>query len=86
MDYIFVSPGHRKEQEYIYYDKNREMRSIPIIELNEVSLLKENVDIYLTVVAHNEEVFRFLVKNGYNNIVNIQSVEIYENQFFEEYF
>ncbi len=86
VDYIFVSPGHRKEQEYLYYDKSGDIRSIPIIELNEVDLQKENIDIYLTVVAHNEDVYKSIVRNGYKNIVNIQSIENYEDKFFEEYF
>ncbi|MFJ7669480.1 FkbM family methyltransferase [Lysinibacillus sp. NPDC097195] len=86
VDYIFVSPGHRKEQEYSYYDKNGEKRSIPIIEITEASFEKENVLIYLTVVAHNEEVYKFIVENGYENIKNVQSIENYEDLFFEVYF
>ncbi|WP_249712574.1 hypothetical protein, partial [Bacillus cereus] len=59
---------------------------VPIVELNEISLRNDNVDIYLTVVSHNEEVFSSLMKKGYKNIVNIQSIENYEDPFFEEYF
>ncbi len=86
VDYVFVSPGHKKEQKYCYHSKSGKMRSVPIVELNEISLLKDNVDIYLTVVSHNEEVFSSLMKTGYKNIVNIQSIENYEDPFFEEYF